>query len=230
MQINQNQNNISFGRKRMNITQAVREALIPIEYKIMCEAVENAYCLSKTGKISSNSIGNDHKVKFYVPKDAYVFTHNHPKSKFYGFGLSPKDIIAGIKYGIREVRAVNEDGFCHLVEVPNLDEKAKKKCLKILKKYKILWKVIDHTPVFVCKMLKIPYDSIRRKMNKELAKAGRLKFRTLPITEEAKALTKFLKLTPEQLEAFVKFSQEARKNPDAIREQIKQNGGYIKIF
>ncbi len=120
-----------------------------------------------------------------------IFTHNHPDIFMRELYLSPADIGMGIKQGYREIRAVSEDGFCHLVEIPGMHLIKKKHCYLITQKYEIsLDSIIDsfnRTYAELTPSDKVIKETNKRilnhikEMNKLLERTGGLKFRKLKL-------------------------------------------------
>ena len=179
--------------RKANISKAAWEALIPIEREIRKQPVEHSRRLdNNTGEILFRNTGIGTFVNIKRIKNRLIGTHNHPfrdhcSSDSY---LSYADIHNAIKYNDREKRAVIGDGFCHLVELPQLDFFKKLKCKHILNKY-------EKTEKELIKQVRIQFKSeiketrigiinkavwfLTRKMKKELEKVGGLKFRTIPL-------------------------------------------------
>ncbi len=125
----------------MNISNTtIRLALIPVEREIMKKPVEYAVAINKNGK-QRGFIGNESHVdtkprwyKIFFPNDK-TLTHNHPKAKKNTLSLSLNDMFHGIEQGFQEVRALSEDGYCALVEIPKMGIFKKFKLLNKLKEY-----------------------------------------------------------------------------------------------
>lgn len=168
----------------MNISKAARQALIPIERNIMNEPVEHAYFLrNKDGKeffykkghesgIPMRNYMKQHRLLFRDNKK--LFTHNHPGETKKSLSLSPNDIFAGIYMNCREVRAVSEDGFCHIAEIPKMDLNEKINCLNKLFKYLVL--------LIMAKTL-TQFRKQYRIMQKEVTKEWGIKFRMIKLPE-----------------------------------------------
>lgn len=160
----------------MNISVTAKKALIPHENFIRTFKKEHGTELSNTGQLLHGYNGSDVSVPIPLYSNnegkGLIFTHNHPNTTVKNTGLSIGDIRCGLKNLYCEFRAVTTDGFCHLVEIPqNLGHTVKNKCFDILSQYEFLF-----PNNFPRKQM--------RKMQKELAKAGGLKFRTIPIPQE----------------------------------------------
>jgi hypothetical protein len=163
----------------MNISKAARQSLIPIEKEIKSKQIEYVSVLNKVGKILSKAIGNKDGVHISIPSDSFIVTHNHPDELVRSGALSPSDILIGILYKLREVRAVTQDGFCHLVEIPKKMGVLKRiKCSIVVNKY-------NNEMNDLIKRNELSYSktwTFLRKMHKELKNFG-LKFRTIKLPE-----------------------------------------------
>jgi len=125
----------------MNISSATRQALIPIERKIRKEPVEHFVALDKANKLLCENQGKDNSVdikhrwySIFLPNDKKL-THNHPNATKNTLKLSINDIYHGIIGGFQEVRAVSQDGYCALVEIPKMGLFEKIKWRKKLLEY-----------------------------------------------------------------------------------------------
>lgn len=153
----------------MNISNAARKALIPLEKEIMSKPVEHACQLDNNGELLSHLEGTDKTIKIPFIKKRLIITHNHPKHSVKETFLSPRDLIWAVNTDCKEFRAVTKDRFCHLVEIPELKPSAKIRCRGILAAYKYLEKKKGATL------------SLLREVRKELEKAAGLKFRTIKL-------------------------------------------------
>lgn len=153
----------------MNISEAARKALIPIEKEIMSQKTEHACQFDNNGKLLSHSEGTNKKVIIRFVKKGAILTHNHPGCSVKNTSLSPSDLLWAVKAECREFRAVTKDRFCYLVEVPELKQSEKLRCIGILAAYKYLNKK------------KGVFMSLYREVRKELEKAAGLKFRTIKL-------------------------------------------------
>lgn len=193
----------------MNITKAARQALIPIEKKIKSEPIEHLYQLDRNGKILEHDIGTADSVNASSwPDETYIFTHNHPYTGYKRIRLSTNDITCAVRHGRQcEFRAVSGDGFCRLVEVPQLSARKRLSCFKIIDKFELKIKKAL-TDKDIC--------SLYKKMENKLKKIGGLKFRTVPLpeTEVPKKMTRFehkefLKKHPEFEEFYKKIRESS---------------------
>lgn len=168
----------------MNISKAARRALIPIERKIMNERVECGYFLRNEdgkellhlrGHESGIHLGKHHKWhKLLLFSNNKIFTHNHPDETKRFLFLSPNDLIVGIFQNCREVRAVSEDGFCHLAEIPKMG---------LIKKIKCLYNLADY---LIFRSVPIKHRRFReayRKLQKKISKDWGIKFRMIKLPE-----------------------------------------------
>jgi len=151
----------------MNISSAAKKALIPVEREIMFQPVEHLYQLNNQGKVIIHLKGNTDSVNIKYMQDNLISTHNHPEKSYYNNFLSTSDIICAIKLRNREVRAITQDGYCHLAEIPEMDFFEKFNCQCTLIRYKDLFKKEGYS------------WSLIRKMKKEIEKAYGIKFRTI---------------------------------------------------
>lgn len=215
----------------MNISKAARQALIPIEKAIKSEPIEHLYQLDRNGKILKHDRGTADSVNpWFLPDETFIFTHNHPYMGYKRIRLSGGDITCAVRHGQCEFRAVSTDGFCRLVEVPQLSARKKLSCFKIIDKFELkIKKAISNEEI----------QSLYKKMENKLKKVGGLKFRTvlLPEAEVPKKMTRFerkefLKKHPEFEEFYKKIresspcwgrtsqakSLQALKRPELMKE------------
>lgn len=157
----------------MNISSVARKALIPIERAIKYEKIENCIILNNSGKLIEGNQGNNLRVDiplYGLLEERLILSHNHPS----GGPLSRTDIISGIRFNFREIRAISSNGRCQLVEIPEMSLMKKMKCFFVSFKYDYLFNKLKG---------KVPdskkYWTLYRKMKKDFEKAGGLKFRTI---------------------------------------------------
>lgn len=169
------------------ITKKIAPFLNPIEETIMSQPIEHLYKFDKKGNILKHFSGNKTSVQSDFIPDAFGSVHNHDRTCRNTF-LSPSDIYLSIIDKEHESRVVTNDGFCLLVEIPVLSASRKIKCYDILKDFiKLGNDAGGYTRMSIKNMRKI------------LEKVGGLKFRTIPITPEAKEFVKNLKKQKEVL-------------------------------
>lgn len=181
--------------RKANISKTAWEALIPVERKIKSKSIEHARRLdNNTGKVLFRNTGTEDSVTVKKIKDFLIGTHNHPSEKHCAIDsyLSFADIRNAIRFNDREKRAVTNDGFCHLVELPPLGRLKKLECKYVLHTYKKLQKklikyVIDELKS-ESKELRLLFLekaswALRRKMQRTLEKISGLKFRTIKLPE-----------------------------------------------
>lgn len=168
----------------MNISKAARRALNPIERKIKSEPVEWAYFLrNNDGKELFNIKGHETGIpmgkrnrwyKLLILNNKKIFTHNHPGEKMNSLKLSINDVIVSIFQGCREVRAVSEDGFCHLAEIPKMNP---------VKKFKCMYNLVDYHVLLQITKTSIGFKEQYRKMQKKVFKDWGIKFRMIKLKE-----------------------------------------------
>lgn len=154
----------------MNISQAAKKALIPIESQIMHRKREAGIQLDNYGNILAQTRGTRKEIKhFYPAGERHIMAHNHTIKNAKKLSLSDEDIISGIKGNYREVRATTPDGYCHLVEIPEYSEEFYKTALELI-----------HRHLYgLSRDADTPFHKLLRKRNRELEKKCGLKFRTI---------------------------------------------------